>query len=200
MKKEKYSHEHNHGGMDKQKHGVSSFCMHDSGVVFDELKIKSGDTFLDLGCGAGDYAIHASKIVGDYGLVYALDRWEEVISGLASKAASQGLNNIKAIVADISSRLPIDSRRIDVCLIATVLHGFDLTSSGITLFNEVRRILKPHGRIAIIECKKEDTPFGPPIHLRLSAKEIEDIVIPCGFSKMRLTNLGYNYMLQFNIK
>ncbi len=34
-----------------------------------------------------------------------------------------------------------------------------------------REVLKPDGRLVIIECKKEDLPFCPPMHLRHSPEE-----------------------------
>jgi len=103
-------HYHDHGGVDRQKQGVSSFDMQDSQLVFGELKLNQGDFFLDLGCGKGDYAIQASKIVGHNGRVYALDRWKEVIDAVKEKARSLGLHNISAIEADVISSLPIEER------------------------------------------------------------------------------------------
>ncbi|NLE05482.1 MAG: class I SAM-dependent methyltransferase, partial [Crenarchaeota archaeon] len=54
--------------------GPSSFWMHDSKTVFDEINLKPGETFLDLGCGNGDYSIYASKIVETSGTIYAIDK------------------------------------------------------------------------------------------------------------------------------
>ena len=65
----KHRHEHAHGGFERQKQGVSSFDLQDSKLVFRELKLNKGVSFLDLGCGAGDYVIQASKIVGNSGIV-----------------------------------------------------------------------------------------------------------------------------------
>jgi len=35
----------------------SSFFMHDPHLIFEELDLKEGDSFLDLGCGTGDYTL-----------------------------------------------------------------------------------------------------------------------------------------------
>ncbi len=45
----KYRHEHAHGGFERQKHGVSSYELQDSKLVFRELKLSKGHSFLDLG-------------------------------------------------------------------------------------------------------------------------------------------------------
>ena len=42
--------------------------------------------------------------------------------------------------------------------------------------NEVKRILKPAGRLAIVEIEKKETPFGPPLASRWSAEELKEVV------------------------
>ncbi len=183
-----------------RRRGPSSFSMHDPDIVFGELKLKEGDSFLDLGCGAGDYSLQAAKIVGVSGVVYALDIREELLDGLLEEAAFQGLENIRTMVSNIDSPLAVTDNCIEVCFIATVLHLFNLNKDGKILFSEIRRVLKLDGRLVIIECKKEDLPFGPPMHMRNSPGELEAAITPYGFEKFSYVDLGYNYMIQFNVK
>lgn len=190
---------YNHGHSPCRR-GPSSFSMHDPKLVFSELKLKEGDSFLDLGCGVGDYSLQAAKMVGAPGVVYALDIREELLDGLAEKAVLQGLNNIRTMVSDINRPLVVADNCIDVCFIATVLHLFNLNEDGETLFKEIRRVLKPEGRLAIIECKKEDSPCGPPMHLRKSPAQLEATITPYGFVKSSCVDLGHNYMIRFNVK
>jgi ubiquinone/menaquinone biosynthesis C-methylase UbiE len=173
--------------------------MHDPELVFNALDLKKGDVFLDLGCGPGDYAIEASRIVGNSGFVYALDKWPYLICGLKEKADSHGLKNIHAVVSDVTAPLPVADHCIDVCLMATVLHVPAVTERMGAVFSEVCRVLKTRGHFAIIECKKEDMPFGPPKHMRLSPTDIENSIKKYGFKKLSLVDLGYNYMIQFSI-
>lgn len=177
--------------------GSSSFWMHDPEVVFGELALKEGDCFLDMGCGPGDYALRASRIVGNSGAIYALDKQQYLLDVLTEKADCQGLWNIRAMVSDITGPLPIKDGCIDVCLLSTVLHIFNLAEVKKNLFNEIRRVLKPCGRVAIIDCKKEEQRFGPPIQMRLSPEEIEESIQKFGFKKWRFCDLGFNYMIQF---
>lgn len=190
----------NHGpdhGDNKRKCGRGSFWMHDPDLIFNELKLKTGDFFLDMGCGPGDYSIWASKIVGNSGIVYALEKWQDLIDDLTEKVDLKELTNIVGIVSDITKPLSIEEGCIDVYFISTVLHSLDLAKDSNMIFNEVHRVLKPDGRLAIIECKKEEMSFGPPLHMRLSPEELENIITKYGFEKIDLTDLGYNYMIQF---
>lgn len=181
----------------KQNRGRSSFRMHDPELVFGELKLKNGYSFLDMGCGPGDYAIQASKLVKDSGVVYAIDRWQDVIDDLIEKANSEGLKNIRGMVSDITRPLPIEKGCIDIYFISTVLHSLDLNKDSNMIFSEIHRVLKPDGRLVIIECKKEEMPFGPPLNMRLSSEELVNSITQYGFETISLVDLGYNYMIQF---
>ncbi len=48
-----------------------------------------------------------------------------------------------------------------------------------------------------IDVKKEDTSFGPPLHMRLSPEELEHSAREQGFEKTKQLDLGYNFMMQF---
>ena len=171
--------------------------MHDPDLIFRELKLKAGDVFLDMGCGPGDYSIWASKIIGNSGRVYALDKWQNLIDNLAEKATLEGIKNICGMVSDITKPLPLEKNGIDVYFLSTVLHSLDLIKDSNMIFSEVHRVLKPDGRLVIIECKKEEMPFGPPLNMRLSPEELENLIGKYGFEKINLVDLGYNYMIQF---
>lgn len=187
----------NRYGQNGHRRCRSSFWIHDPEQVFSELNLRDGDCFLDMGCGSGDYAIRASEIVGNSGKVFALDRWQDGIDDLTEKAGSLRLNNLRAIAADITAPLPIEDGSIDVCFLATVLHIFKLADVEGVLFNEIRRVLKPGGRIVIINCKREIQPFGPPVHMRQSPEELEGCINSYGFEKTSLADLGFHYMIQF---
>ena len=55
------------------------------------IGIKKGQKVLDFGCGSGNYTIPMARIVGEEGLVYALDQDKETLDGLIRKAELMGL-------------------------------------------------------------------------------------------------------------
>ncbi|MCK9151700.1 class I SAM-dependent methyltransferase [Methanobacterium alcaliphilum] len=184
----------------KPEKGPSSFWMHEPEKIFSALNLKEGNYFLDIGCGKGDYSLHASSLVKDVGKIYALDIQEELIGNINKKANSNGLTNITAEVYDITTPLNLENKSIDVCFISTVLHSLDLKKYGNKLFSEIRRVLKDNGHLFIIECKKGDCSFGPPQNMRISPEELEDMINPNGFQTINLMDLGFNYMIQFKLK
>jgi ubiquinone/menaquinone biosynthesis C-methylase UbiE len=185
------------GGAHGHRRGPSSFGVHDPELVFAALRLEPGMTVLDLGCGAGDYALRAAGIVGKTGAVFAMDRMAKAIEGLRQRALETETTNLKTVVADITAPLPLDDSMIDVCLIATVLHMMRSSANYQSIFEEVRRVLKPGGRLVIIECHKMETGFGPPTALRVDPGELEATLIPLGFEKVNLVDLGYTYLIQF---
>ncbi len=185
---------------EKRRQGPSSYGMHDSELVFEELKLREGQIFVDLGCGAGDYAIEASRMVGRSGRVYALDIQDNFVHRLANEVIADDIHNVEPIIADITKALPFEDNSVDVCFIATVLHSMKMSEAEKPLFTEIHRVLKPNGQLAVIECKKERHHFGPPSHLRMSPKELELMAEPYGFSPLSVVDLGFNYMLLLSAK
>jgi ubiquinone/menaquinone biosynthesis C-methylase UbiE len=180
--------------------GPSSYWMQEPGLVFDVLDIDPGRHILDMGCGAGDYTLEAARRTGPLGQVTAVDQWPPTVDALRMAAKAAGLSQIQCLTADITKPpLPVRQNSMDLCMAFTVLHIFGTENSRKSLFLEAARVLKPKGRLAVMECKKEEMPFGPPIHMRLSPKEVEAVAVGCGFRKTGYTDLGFNYLVMFSL-
>jgi ubiquinone/menaquinone biosynthesis C-methylase UbiE len=64
------------------------------------------------------------------------------------------------------------------------------------VLNEIVRVVKPAGRLAVMEFKKIDGPPGPPKHIRLTPEDVADMIDPYGFQKERTVDVGpYNYLI-----
>jgi len=177
--------------------GKSSYDLIDPGALWAALNLPQGITFLDLGCGRGNYTLAALDLIGPRGLVYAVDLWEEGIAALEALAAREGRANLKPLAAG-ADQVPIDSHSVDVVLMATVLHDLVEAGTEAGALAEVARIIKTGGRLAIVEFHKIDGPPGPPRHIRLDPAEVEALVAPYGFARQETVNLGpYNYLITF---
>jgi ubiquinone/menaquinone biosynthesis C-methylase UbiE len=179
--------------------GPSSFALHDPRVVFRSLGLKKGDAFLDLGCGPGEYSLWAAEVVGSTGSVLAIDINARFINGLIAEARIRGLTHLTGRTADLRlDPILATDRSIDVCLLAAVLHLFDLHGEVGDLLREVRRVLRSGGRLGILNCKKEPQPYGPPLHVRQSPDEVEAAAEMCGYRRSCYRDLGGNYLLVFD--
>ena len=177
--------------------GKSSYDLIDPGALWAELNLPQGITFLDLGCGQGNYSLAAASHIGPTGVVYAVDLWEEGLAALKERAAREGRTNLKPLAAP-AGQVPMESRSVDVGLMATVLHDLVEAGTAAGALAEVTRVIKAGGRLAIVEFDKIDGPPGPPRHIRLDPAEVEALVAPYGFAWQQTVKLGpYNYLITF---
>jgi len=177
--------------------GKSSYDLIDASTLWAELDCAPGITFLDLGCGQGNYALAAAAIIGPTGMVYAVDLWEEGIAALKDRAAKAGLTSLKALVS-AAGQVPLADESVDVGFMATVLHDLVEAGTATGALTEMTRVLKPGGCFAIVEFDKIDGPPGPPRHIRLDPEEVETLVAPYGFRRQKTKKLGpYNYLITF---
>lgn len=151
--------------------GNSTEILLNKEIILSELNILPGETILDVGCGDGYMAKEFSKI-NKSGKIYALDQSKEAIKHL--KKETEG-TNISPILADITTGTELEESSIDLIYLSTVFHIF--SSQKIDDFGkEVERILKPNGRLAMVEIEKRETPIGPPMNMRVSPGEMEKLI------------------------
>jgi ubiquinone/menaquinone biosynthesis C-methylase UbiE len=177
-------------------HGRSSKEILDANRVLDTIGLKKGDIFLDAGCGDGYISLVASKIVGEKGKVYAVDVWEESINAFKEKIESDNIKNIEASVANITQKIPVDDESIDILYMGNVLHGFVENNEVESVMKEIQRVIKQGGSFAVVEFKKEESTHGPPLHVRITPEEVEEIVKNYGFIVKEVEDVGtYHYAI-----
>lgn len=178
--------------------GKSSFDLIEPEKLLAELQLPKNITFLDLGCGAGNYTLAVAEVLGKHGVVVALDLWQPGIEALEERATAAGRQNIRALLADISKIVPLGDSSVDVCLMATVLHDLVEFAMADGALQEAHRVLKPGATLAVVEFDKIEGPPGPPLQIRLTPEEVENLVAPYGFKKSRTARVGpYNYLILF---
>ena len=115
------------------------------GVPTEQANIKSGDTVLDLGSGAGLDVFTARAIVGDTGHVIGVDMTPEMIDKARVNAKKLGFSNVEFIHGDIED-LPIDANTVDVIISNCVLN---LVPDKAKAFSEMYRVLKPGAHFCV---------------------------------------------------
>jgi ubiquinone/menaquinone biosynthesis C-methylase UbiE len=110
-----------------------------------EAGLEEGQVVVDYGCGIGSYSIPAAQIVGDTGMVYAVDTHPLAIETVRRRARQKNLRNIKTIRSNLDTGLAEGSA--DLVLLYDVLH---MVPDQPSLLQEIQRVLKPGGRLSIL--------------------------------------------------
>ena len=141
--------------------------------ILSKIEITEGMKVADLGCGArGPFSLQSAKMVGDKGIVYAVDIMKSALQSLNTMAQMRGINNIKTIWADLDvvGSTKIKKSSIDLVIVVNIL--FQLKERT-AIIKEAYRIIKPGGKMLIIDWKKTNIPFGPSVDLRISPSKIK---------------------------
>jgi len=187
----------------KKKHhhaGKSSRDIISASKVFDLLNLPQNIVFLDAGCGDGYFSIEASLRLGKHSKIIAVDIHKESLEKLEKEIEDKGIKNIKIISADITKRLPLEDESVDIYFVSNVLHGFDEEEKQ-KVIEEAKRVLKKRGKIVVIEFKKEAMSIGPPLKIRISEKELSQLLKKHGFQLEKTYEISpYNYLSIFGFK
>ena len=169
--------------------GKSSESLLNKQAILAALAIAPGQTVLDAGCGNGYMSKELAREVGSEGRVYALDPDEIAIATLRAETSE---TNIVAIVGDITVPTELPASTFDLVYLSTVVHGFSPEQfKGFKA--EVKRLLLPHGKLAVVEIVKRETPFGPSLNRRFSPEELKDAL---GLSSLTTVKVGEHFYLQ----
>jgi ubiquinone/menaquinone biosynthesis C-methylase UbiE len=118
--------------------------------------IKEGMTVLDLGCGPGFFSIDIAQMVGKSGRVIASDLQEGMLQKLRDKIHGTELEKRIKLHKCEEKKIGL-SEKVDFILAFYMVHEI---TNKIEFFNELKLILKPDGRVLIVE---------PPFHVSKTA-------------------------------
>ncbi len=119
--------------------------------VITVLEIEPGQRVADLGSGGGYFSFRLADAVGPGGVVYAVDVDRAMNEDLARRARKRGYENIEIVMAAYDDpRIPGEG--VDLIFTSNTYHHIEHRSA---YFGNARRYLKPGGRVAIIDYKRE---------------------------------------------
>ena len=132
--------------------------MEEDGVKYlREIGVKKGQTLLDFGCGKGNYAIPASKVVGKEGRIYALDKDRDELEKLKKLMQKDKIKNIEVINKDTT--ISLENESVDIVLCYDVIHYQD-KEKRTAVYNKIHMVLKEEGIFSVYpKHNKEDNPL-----------------------------------------
>lgn len=148
-------------------------------------------TVVDIGAGLGFFAIPFSRHIPQ-GRVYACDISGEMLGYLREAITAEGVVNVEPLhMQEVAVPLPDGVG--DALFMANLHHELDHPQDSM---EESFRLLRPGGRIAIMDWKTEETPKGPPAHVRISPMTVRAQLEAAGFTAIREHDLlPYHYVI-----
>ncbi|MFA6423729.1 MAG: methyltransferase domain-containing protein [Candidatus Magasanikbacteria bacterium] len=166
--------------------------------IFTKIGLEKGMKVADMGCGrTGHFVFPAARIVGDTGVVYAVDILKEVLENITSWVKSRGLDNVQVIWSDIEvpNKTPIPAKSLDRCFFMNVLFG--IKNKQATL-SEATRLVKDDGQVVIVDWSKRLGTLGPSDEAMIDPKKLTELAGQCGLKlDKEILVSDYHYCLIF---
>ncbi len=170
----------------------------DTEEIMDRLHLGAGDIVADIGDGSGYFTIPFASRVGDKGLVFAEEIQIEMINYISRKVEKLKLKNIRVIFGKPDNPSLLDNF-FNLVFLANTYHEL---GKPFLMLENIKKDLRFSGRLAIIDWDPaKQSPFGPPIEVKVSENTIINEVERAGFELIEKHNfMPYHYFLVFKRK
>jgi len=111
--------------------------------------LREGDTAIDIGCGPGFFTVPMARLVGERGLVVAVDVQAKMLDLTRRRAERAGVADRVRLHLAGRSRLALDVRA-DFALAFWMAHEVEGLED---FFREIRTALEPDGALLLVEPK-----------------------------------------------
>ena len=151
--------------------------------VIESLQIHPGDRVADIGSGGGYFVFSLARAVGPAGKVYAVDVDKEMNDLVAEQAKKKGIVNVEVILAKTDDP-SLPRTGVDLIFTSNTYHHI---ANRVTYLANLRKYLRPDGRVAIIDFDRRAWLEGMWKHYT-----------PSDFIKREMEQAGYSLQHEFD--
>lgn len=154
------------------------------------LDIHADWIIADIGAGTGYFTLPMARLAAT---VFAVDVEPGMLARIEAKLIEAERNNVVCLQGEASSTGLTDSS-CDCILMANVWHEFD---DHTAVLAEATRILKPNGRLAVLDWRADfEAPPGPPQAHRIPNEVAQFAISDGGFRVHSVRHVGtYSWFL-----
>ena len=163
--------------------------------ILTKADLREGMMAADMGCGTqGHFVFPAARLVGPSGVVYGVDILKSALSGVESQAKLQNFQNVFTVWSDIEiyGATKIEAASLDLAMLVNNLPKE-------AMLKEALRLVKPGGKLLIVDWKPAAAPLGPPSKDRIPPEAMKQAVASLGLKLADEFDAGqYHYGLVFD--
>jgi len=149
--------------------------------VLDALDLRPGEVVADLGAGSGYFTFRMAPKVGETGKVLAVEIQEAMLNTLRTRAAALKAMNVE-VVQGTETDPHLSPSSVNLVLVVDVYHELAYPFEVMT---NVRKALKPGGRVVFVEYRKEDPQVPIKEVHKMSVKQLESEMNAVGLVRVR---------------
>jgi len=120
-----------------------------------QLDVKEGETVLEIGFGTGHCLEEIAKRVGENGKAYGIDISSGMLDITRKRMEKKRLADTVELYCGDAMSMPYEDNMFDVVFMSFTLELFD-TPEIPAVLKEIKRVLKPKGRLGVVSMSKED--------------------------------------------
>jgi len=145
------------------------------------LELKGGEVIADLGAGSGYYSFRLAAKVGEQGKVLAVEIQDEMIAELKKRIAKDKIGNVETVKCSEKDPM-LPEGGVDLVIMVDVYHEL---AYPYEVMSAIRKALKPDGRVALVEYRKEDPKVPIKEVHKMSEEQIKKEMAVVGLSHVK---------------
>jgi ubiquinone/menaquinone biosynthesis C-methylase UbiE len=159
--------------------------------IVDQLHLSPDMKVADFGSGSGHYSLALAEKLRE-GRVYAVDVQRDLLERLKTQASKTFLTNIETVWGDIEKLggTKLRDGSLDMVIVANLL--FQVEDKKTPLL-EAKRVLKPSGRLLLVDWSESFGGMGPAPEAVLNRLDAETLLTSCGFELVSEVSAGAHH-------
>lgn len=133
----------------------------DPQLLFEKAQLRKNMYIADFGCGrTGHIVFPSAKIIGDHGIIYAVDIMKDVLENIIKRARMHNMSNVHTVWSDLESvgKTAIPEKSLDVIFMTNSLSHM---KNRLNVLDEANRLLKDKSRLVIVDWLENDLTIAP---------------------------------------
>lgn len=150
-------------------------------AMWQALGLDEPHVLVEIGAGTGMFAAEFSRRAPGV-TVYAADTVPEMVAWMRENRSEVAEGRVVPVLSEEGS-VPLDPGIADGVVMINLHHEL---AKADAIYAEALRLLRPGGRVLVVDWAPEDTPKGPPVAVRATSGDLEGFLRRAGFAEVKV--------------